>query len=86
MKKILFTVITLSSLFVLSACSGGGTSSSSSTTMSVPPVPTSVAAACGNQKITVSWAAAPGATSYNVYRSTTVGTAGSLVGNSATTS
>ncbi len=86
MKKILFTVITVSLLFVLFACGGSGTSSSSNTTTSVPATPASVAAACGDKKITVSWAAASGATLYNVYRSTTAGTAGALVGNSSTTS
>ena len=86
MKKILLAGFLVLLTAALSACSGGGTSSSSSTTASIPPAPASVDAACGNKKITVSWAAAPGADSYNVYRSTTPGTAGSLVGNSATTS
>ena len=69
----------------LAACGGGG-DSSSSTTGGVPSAPTSMAAACGNQKITVSWTAATGATSYNVYRSTSAGATGTLAGSSTTTS
>jgi hypothetical protein len=49
-------------------------------------VPTGVAASCGNSRITVSWTAVTGATSYNVYRSTNAGTTGTLAGNSNGTS
>jgi len=88
MKKIILTICLAALVFALSACGGGGggTSNSNNTTGGVAPAPLSMAASCGNQKITVSWAAANGATSYNVYRSTTPGTAGTLVGSSATTS
>ncbi|TAJ78353.1 MAG: hypothetical protein EPO42_07975 [Gallionellaceae bacterium] len=51
-----------------------------------PATPTAVVAACGNNKITVSWPAVTGATSYNVYRSTVTGAAGTLAGSTATTS
>ncbi len=69
---------------VVSGCGGGD--SSSSTTGGVPSAPTSVAADCGNQKITVSWSAVTGASSYNVYRSTSAGVTGTLAGSSTTTS
>lgn len=78
--------MTLSLALALASCGGGGDTSSSTTGSSAPSTPASVAAACGNQKITVSWPAATGATSYNVYRSTTTGTAGTLAGSSTTTS
>src|ERR1035437_5040660 len=45
-----------------------------------------IAASCGNSRITVSWTAVPGATSYNVYRSTSPGTTGTLIGTSSGTS
>jgi hypothetical protein len=38
-----------------------------------PPAPTNLGATPGKKKITVSWTAAPGASSYNVKRSTTNG-------------
>jgi hypothetical protein len=40
----------------------------------------------GNNQVTVSWEAVTGATSYNIYRSTTAGEQGSRVGTSSTTS
>jgi hypothetical protein len=86
MKKFLLAAVLVSLTAVLPGCGGGGSSSSNNTTTSVPPAPASVAARCGDRKITVSWAAAAGATSYNVYRSTTSGTAGTLAGSSTTTS
>jgi hypothetical protein len=62
------------SIILLAACGGGsgGTTTTSTT-------PTGVATSCGNQRITVSWSAVSGATSYNVYRANTPGTAGTLV-------
>jgi hypothetical protein len=36
-----------------------------------PPAPTGVTATAGHGQVSVSWVASPGATSYNVYRSTT---------------
>jgi len=38
-----------------------------------PPAPTGLTATAGNQQIALSWGAASGATSYNVYRGTTSG-------------
>lgn len=70
----------------LSACGGGGDVASSSAPGSVPTIPSGVVAACGNNKITVSWSAVTGASTYDIYRSTTTGTAGTKVGSSITTS
>ena len=44
---------------------------------SVPSAPTNFAATAGNAQVTLSWTASSGATSYNVYRSTTSGGEGS---------
>jgi fibronectin type 3 domain-containing protein len=38
-----------------------------------PPVPAGVSASAGNGQVTVSWSASGGATSYNLFRSTTAG-------------
>ncbi len=84
MKNMLFKGMTLLLAISLAGCGGGETTSS--TTGGAPSTPASVAAACGNQKITVSWPAVTGASSYNVYRSTSAGATGTLAGNSTTTS
>jgi hypothetical protein len=44
-----------------------------SSTATPPPAPTGLTATAGNSQGTLTWSAAPGATSYNVYRSTTSG-------------
>ncbi len=41
--------------------------------LAVPPAPTGVTAIGGNQQVTISWNAVSGATSYNLYWSTTIG-------------
>ena len=51
----------------------------------VPAAPASVNAVDGASHVTVSWAAVSGATSYNVYRSTTQGARGTLVGSTSST-
>jgi Legume lectin domain len=38
--------------------------------LSGPPAPTNVTATAGNMHVSVSWTASPGATSYNIYKST----------------
>lgn len=48
-----------------------------------PAAPTAVGAMCGNQKITLSWAAVTGAVTYNVNRSTTTGGTATLAGSTA---
>jgi xyloglucan-specific exo-beta-1,4-glucanase len=52
----------------------------------LPAAPTGVSAVRVNGQVTVSWTAAPGAVSYNIYRSTAQGTQGTLLGTSTTTS
>ncbi len=83
MKRWMVPVFLISILFI-AACGGGssnssGTSATSGTT-TAPTAPTGVSAACGANKITVSWTASSGATSYKVYRSTASGGAGTLLG------
>jgi fibronectin type 3 domain-containing protein len=53
-----------------------------------PPVPGGVSASAGNGQVTVSWSASGGATSYNVFRSTTAGGEGTtpIVSGITTTS
>jgi fibronectin type 3 domain-containing protein len=46
-------------------------------TVSIASVPSNVAASAGNAQVTLSWAASTGATSYDIYRSTTSGGEGS---------
>ncbi|HEX4702723.1 MAG TPA: malectin domain-containing carbohydrate-binding protein, partial [Pseudonocardiaceae bacterium] len=58
----------------------------SSSTPAPPPTPTGLAAIADNGGVTLSWNASAGATSYNIYRSTTSGGEGSTpVGTSTTT-
>ena len=58
----------------------------SSSTPAPPPTPTGLAAIADNGAVTLSWNASAGATSYNIYRSTTSGGEGSTaVGTSTTT-
>jgi len=49
----------------------------------VPAAPTGVNAADGVAQVTLSWSAVSGATSYKVYRSTTQGQQGALIGSSS---
>src|SRR5205807_10421494 len=65
-----------------SASSTTGTAHLTSPTPSAPPppppsTPTNLTAAPGNGQVTLSWSAATGAASYNLYRSTTSGGEGS---------
>jgi fibronectin type 3 domain-containing protein len=50
-------------------------------TPGIPPAPTNLTAASGDQTAILSWQASLGATSYNVYRGTTTGGPYSLVGS-----
>ena len=50
----------------------------------VPAAPTNLTAAAGNTQVALSWSAAAGATSYNIYRSTTSGTEVKIATNPAT--
>lgn len=53
--------------------------------VATPAAPTGVSAVAGNGQVTVNWTAVTGATSYNVYRSTSAGSLGSKVGSISTT-
>ena len=65
----------------------GGTAASSTATYPSPlPAPTAVTATSGNAQIALSWTASAGATSYNIYRSTTSGTETILAYSGAGTS
>ena len=72
---------------LLAACGGG----SANTPPSPPPVarpgaPTGITVSAGNNQVSISWGAVAGATSYNIYRSTTAGQQGSSVGTSVSAS
>ncbi|MEO8806271.1 MAG: hypothetical protein ABI433_09320, partial [Burkholderiaceae bacterium] len=72
---------------LLTACGGGASSSGSSTAPSnAPAAPTGVVVTAGDGQATIAWQSVPGASSYNIYRSTTPGLLGTKVGASATTS
>jgi len=65
-----FMVATVMFLVLLiSGCGGGGGDSSSA----APSAPTGVTAAAGHGEATINWTAVAGATSYNIYYSTTTG-------------
>lgn len=87
--KIIFSPLFMVAL-LLAGCGGGGgaayVGAVTPTVTAAPATPASIVADCGDQKITLSWPAVTGAASYNVYRSTTPGTAGVLAGNSVTAS
>ena len=63
-------VATMFFALLLSGCGGGGGGSSAP---GVPAAPTSVTPAAGPGEVTISWANVAGATSYNIYYSTTTG-------------
>ena len=52
---------------------------------SAPPVPTGLAATGGNAQVSLTWTASTGATSYNIYRSTTSGGEGTTAYATSTT-
>jgi fibronectin type 3 domain-containing protein len=64
--------------YKVAAVSGGGTSAMSNEASATPlpptpSAPTGLAASAADTKVTLSWTASSGATSYNVYRGTTAG-------------
>ena len=72
---------------LLAACGGGGGGSGPSPEpVARPATPTAMTVSAGNNEVTISWGTVAGATSYNIYRSTTAGEQGSRVGTSSTTS
>ncbi|OAI45958.1 hypothetical protein AYO44_12210 [Planctomycetaceae bacterium SCGC AG-212-F19] len=66
--------------------SGKSNQVSATPTLSIPGIPTGLTAAPGNNQIGLSWAASAGATSYNIYRSTSSGTESLLTSGIATNS
>jgi len=54
--------------------------------LTAPAAPASVNATDGTNQVSVSWTAVSGATSYKVYRSTTQGQQGALIGSTSSTS
>ncbi len=70
------------SIMLLAACGSGGSSSGSTPE---PAAPTGTLVTAGNNEATVAWQAVAGATSYNIYRSTSSGSHGAKVGSSSTT-
>ncbi|MGA2168146.1 MAG: glycoside hydrolase family 66 protein [Terracidiphilus sp.] len=61
---------------IASSCSGGS-GATPTPTPTVPATPTGLTAIAGNAHVSLSWSVSSGATSYNVYRSTTSGGEGS---------
>ena len=69
-------------VFLLAACGGGGGGGASKVTGAVPATPWGMTVTPGNNEATVTWNAVAGATSYNIYRSTSQGSQGSKIGTS----
>jgi hypothetical protein len=70
--------------FEIAAVSGFGTSpnSAEASAMAVPAVPAGVSASAGNGTVMLSWSAATGAASYNVYQGTSAGGEGAAAATS----
>ena len=66
-------VLTLWAIATAAVSCGGGSVSTTPPPPSIPSVPTSVHATAGDGQVTLSWSAASGATSYNIYWATTGG-------------
>jgi fibronectin type 3 domain-containing protein/regulation of enolase protein 1 (concanavalin A-like superfamily) len=77
--------------YVVSAVNAGGESANSGQVAAtpqvpVPPTPTGLAAAAGNNQVALTWNVSSGATSYNVGRSTTSGSGYATIASPATAS
>jgi lysophospholipase L1-like esterase/fibronectin type 3 domain-containing protein len=69
MNRKVYLIFVILSLLVLS-CGGGGGGSSPNT---APPAPENIVSVSGNAQVRLSWVNASGATTYNIYWSTTAG-------------
>jgi fibronectin type 3 domain-containing protein len=81
--RILCLWIAAVGITMLAACGGGGGDSAAATATD-PAAPTGISVTAGNDEATIAWVAVTGATSYNIYRSTTQGSLGSKIGSSST--
>ncbi len=77
--------------FVVTAVNAGGEGTLSSEVSATPQIPapsapTGVTTTISSGSVALSWTAVSGATSYNIYRSTTSGVLGTLIGTSASAS
>jgi xyloglucan-specific exo-beta-1,4-glucanase len=71
---------------LLVGCGGGkGSTSSDMPPVATPGAPTGVAVTAGDREVTIRWDNVAGATSYKVYRSTTQGQQGTLIGSTSST-
>ncbi|NNM53342.1 MAG: hypothetical protein HKM05_01285, partial [Spirochaetales bacterium] len=73
MKKFGKLVLIFVAGLILWGCQSPTTSSSSSASSSSPTAPTGLTAVAGNAQVTLTWTGVTGATSYNLYYSTTSG-------------
>ena len=71
MNRKVYLILLLICLLILSCGGGGG--GGSSTPNTAPPAPENIVSISGNAQIMLSWDNASGATSYNIYWSTTAG-------------
>lgn len=71
MKKMMISI--LAAVATLAIGCGGSGSSHKTTPPTIPAAPTGLAATAGDSQVALAWTAASGATSYNVYYSTTTG-------------
>jgi xyloglucan-specific exo-beta-1,4-glucanase len=76
--------IAVVSTALLAACGGGGGSTPQPTPNPPPATPAGLTVTPGNNQVTITWGVVAGATSYNVYRSTTAGQQGSRIATSST--
>lgn len=71
MNKKVYLIFVILSFLILSCGGGGGGGSSSPNT--APPAPENILSTSGNTLVRLSWESASGATTYNIYWSTTAG-------------